>query len=605
MPRPSRKGSATQQTAVASPNERVRNCAIYARLSVEDSGRKGADTIETQIELVTSYVTLQSDLSLVDTYIDNGSSGKDFDRPAWIRLMDDIRAGRIDCIAVKDLSRFSRNYIETCEFLEKIFPFMGVRFLSVNDGYDSNSPSSANESLIIALKALVHDQHIKDISRKVHASIKAKWERGEYRRGYAPFGYQKVKGQKGKLEPDPETAPIVQRIFECRASGMGYHTICRMLDDEGIPTPNEYIRRKTGAFVGDYFKSTIWRPQVLKTLLTNVAYIGNLQQGTQVQKLYANQPCTDIPRDQWLITENAHKPIISRVLFDQVQAIEIARKIANAKSANRPPRPENVFKGFTVCGVCGSKMARHYSSKKTLHQAPWERYYFKCPIGRQHKLSEDGVAREFRSIPEDVLVDIVFPLVSEELGKAANLAAVIEKRTKSQVNPRALLDREITRISNELTAITERISKLYEDYVDKLLNEREYVAMKAKYEGRAEMLRQNIDSLSERAAVVADVSASNNHWLKAARDFQNPEKLTREMLEAIVDKILIFSPSHVEVVWKFGDELRLLESIVSIGNKNINEEDGQNGNSDSINTNAQHDQCNSQGNSQTSYRAVS
>ena len=175
------------------------------------------------------------------------------------------------------------------------------------------------------------------------------------------------------------------------------------------------------------------------------------------------------------------------------------------------------------------------------------------------------MARQFRSIREEVLLDAVFPLVAEELRKAANLATIIEKRTKNQVNPRALLDREITRISNELNTITGRIGKLYEDYVDKLLDEREYVAIKTKYESRAEVLRQNIGNLSERAAVVADVSASNNRWLKAARDFQSPEKLTREMLEAIVDKILIFSPSHVEVVWKFGDDLKLLEVIAEKG----------------------------------------
>ena len=441
---------------------------------------------------------------------------------------------------------------------------MGVRFVSINDGYDSNSTGSHNEGLIIALKALVHDQHIKDISRKIHDSIKAQRERGEYRRGYAPFGYQKIKGQKGKLEPDHATAPIVQRIFECRASGMGYHTICKMLDDEGILTPNEYIRRKTGAFTGDYFKSTIWRPQVLKTLLANIAYIGNLQQGTQVQRLYANEPCVDIPRDQWFITENAHEPIISRELFDKVQAIEIAGKVANAKSANRPIRTENIFKGFTVCGVCGSKMARHYSSKKMLHKDPWERYYFKCPIGRQHKLSEDAVAKEFRSIPEDILINIVFPLVVKELNKVTKIANIIEKRTKHQENPRDLLNKEITRTSNELTTINQRIAKLYEDYVDKLLNEREYVALKAKYEDRAKTLCQHINNLSERLAIVVDVSASNNHWLKAVREFQNPKKLTREMLETLVDKILIFSTSQVEVVWKFGDELRLLESIASL-----------------------------------------
>ena len=134
MSRTSRKGAARQTITI--PAERVWNVAVYARLSREDSGRKGADTIETQIELVTSYVAQLPYLSLYDTYIDNGESGKDFERPAWQRLMDDIRSGRVDCVCVKDLSRFSRNYIETIEFLEKIFPFMGVRFVSVNDGYD-------------------------------------------------------------------------------------------------------------------------------------------------------------------------------------------------------------------------------------------------------------------------------------------------------------------------------------------------------------------------------------------------------------------------------------------------------------------------------------
>jgi DNA invertase Pin-like site-specific DNA recombinase len=604
MPRISKKGG--QAAAVVSaPKERIWNCAVYARLSVEDSGRKGADTIETQIELVASYVNQRSDLSPTGTYIDNGVSGKDFDRPAWLELMEDIRAGRIDCIAVKDLSRFSRNYIETCEFLEKIFPFMGVRFLSVNDGYDSNAEGSHNEGLIIALKALVHDQHIKDISRKIHGSIQARRERGEYTRGYAPFGYQKVKGQKGKLEPDPVTAPIVRKIFVWRASGMSHLAICKELDENGVPTPNEYIRRKNGAFQGEFFKSTIWRAQTLKGILANVAYIGALQQGTQVQRLYAHQPCVDIPRDQWLITENVHEPIIERALFDKIQAIEAATRKAYEASGKRPERPPNVFKGYTICGVCGSKMSRAYSSKKMIHADPWERYYFTCPIGRQHKSSEDAVAREFRSIPEDVLVDAVFPLAAEELRKAANLAAIIEKRTKRQSNPRALLDKEITRISRELETISQRIGKLYEDYVDKLLDEREYVAMKAKYEGRAESLRQNIDSLSERAAVVADVNASNNHWLKAVRDFQNPEKLTREMLEAIVDRVLIFSPDRVKVCWKFGDELKMLEDIVNAGDigNTEEEEDGLYGSSDSDGVQCAH--IKKQDGNQAGHRAVS
>ena len=162
MARTSRKGNAKVQVALA---EKKWSTAIYARLSVEDSGRKGADTIETQIELIHSYVSDRNYLEIYDTYIDNGESGKDFDRPAWNRMMDDIRSGKVNCVAVKDLSRFGRNYIETCEMLEKIFPFMGVRFISINDGYDSGADGSYSDTLIISLKNLVNDRYIMDISR--------------------------------------------------------------------------------------------------------------------------------------------------------------------------------------------------------------------------------------------------------------------------------------------------------------------------------------------------------------------------------------------------------------------------------------------------------
>ena len=541
------------------PKERVWNCAVYARLSLEDSGRKGADTIETQIELVTSYVAVKSYLSLTDTYIDNGASGKDFDRIAWNRLIDDIRAGRVDCVCVKDLSRFSRNYIETCEFLEKIFPFMGVRFVSVNDGYDNHATGSNNEGLIIALKSLVNDQYLRDISRKIHASVKAKHERGVYTRNYAPFGYTIVSDGSGKLEINLETAPIIRNIFKWRASGMSYYAICKALDADGIPTPNEYLRRKHDAFNSNYFKSTIWHPQTLKNILKNAVYIGTLEQGKKVQKLYEHKPCTCVPRELWRVTENSHEPIINRELFETVPKIEAATKATYVNSGQRPERTENIFKGFTVCGLCGAKMSRTYSKKPTIHGEPWECYYFLCPIKRQHM--ENGGSRSMR---EEVLINSVFPLVADKLSKAANLTTIIEKRAKNQTNPCSLLDKEIARISYELKIVNQRTSKLYEDYVDKLLDEREYVGMKSAYENRAGVLRGNIESLSQRAAIVADVSASNNRWMKAARDFQNPEKLTREMLEAIVERVEIFGHERVEVVWKFKDELELLAACVEM-----------------------------------------
>ena len=554
MARTSRKGGV--QKAAATPVERTWNVAIYVRLSREDSGRKGADTIDTQVELVSAYITQRQDLALTGTFIDNGVSGKDFERQGWSRLMDDIRVGKIDCIVVKDLSRFSRNYIETIEFLEKIFPFMGVRFISVNDGYDSEN-SDGHDGLIVALKSLMNDQHLRDISRKICSSVKARRERGEYTGSQAPFGYKKMDSNKGKLEPNPETASIIQQIFEWRAEGMGRLAICKRLDENGIPTPTEYLRRKYDIFNNsDFFKATIWREIVIKGILRNPVYIGTLQQGKHNQRLYEHKPCTNVPPEEWVITENAHEPIISQELWDAVQAVETSAQLAHANSAKRHDRPENILKGYTICGVCGSKMSRNYSRKVHPSGKIWETYYYICPIARQHPAD-----KSFRSIRAQVVYDAVFTLVSQRLRFAENLGAIIEERTKQQGNPRAELDIRISQISRELEKNNQRISKLYEDYVDNLLNEHEYVRMKSQYERRAETYRQRLDDLSRKLSTIADVS--ENHWFKAAKMFQTPAELTREMLEAMVDRIEIFSPEHIDIVWKFGDDFALLETCAN------------------------------------------
>ncbi len=562
MARTSRKGATRQEAAIV-PAERQWHVAAYGRLSLEDSGRKGADTIETQIELVTSYVKQHPQLSLYDTYVDNGASGKDFDRPSWLRLMDDIRAGRVDCVCVKDLSRFSRNYIETCEFLEKIFPFMGIRFISVNDGYDSAAPGDHTEGLILALKSLINDQYLRDISRKICASVEARQERREYTRGFAPFGYQKTAGQKGKLEPDACMAPIVQEIYRLRAEGVSHIKICKWLEDNGVPTPNEYLRRKYGdidMYTGSFFKSTIWRAATLKIILRSPVYIGILEQRKQIQRLYAHQPCVDIPRDRWLVTENAHEPIVSRELWDAVQAVEEATRQTYSKSAGRPPRTENIFKGFVICAACGSKMSRAYSHKDNKHGGYFEQYYFICPIKRQHPAAEPS-----RSIREEAIYKAVFPLVADRLRLASNLAEVIEKRSKRQDNPRAAVDAALAKTAGELEGMSGRLVRLYEDYADKMLTEQEYVRNKARYEKQAEELRRRLDVLSQRAALLSGLSASDNRWLAAARSFQNPEKLTREMLEAIVERIVVTGTDKIEVVWNFRDEFALLEACAPAG----------------------------------------
>jgi len=552
MARTSRKGAAQQ---VSTPAERVWRVAVYVRLSLEDSGRKGADTIGTQIELVTGYVNERPYLTLIDTYIDNGASGADFDRPAWNRLMDDIRAGRVDCVAVKDLSRFGRNYIETCEFLEKIFPFMGVRFLSVNDGYDSDHEGGHSEGLIVALKNLINDKYLRDISRKVSSSVKARRERGEYIGTFAPFGYKKSSVVKGKLVPDEETAPIVRQIFAWRAEGIGQSTICQRLDEMGILTPAGRLREQFNVNGANYYRASIWQPKAIKKMVQSRVYLGHLEQGKTRQAVYEHRPLEVIPPSGWQITENTHDPIVSVELWEAANAVEVARRKEYFEDRPRRELPDNLFKGFLVCGTCGNKLVRLYSKKVNPSGKAYEYYNYNCSLKRQHPMDQ-----QFHMVRLETIYDAVFPLVTQRLAMAANLGAVIEKRAKRQANPRAVLDAEISRVTRELASINTRLAGLYENYADKLLSEQEYVRIKAEYENRAAALRKRTEELSQRAAVVADVSASDNRWLSAARAFQNPTELTREMLEALIEKIVVNSPIDINVIWNHRDEFALLES---------------------------------------------
>lgn len=552
MARTSRKGGARR--VAAAPAERIWNAAVYARLSLEDSGRKGADTIETQIGLVTAYVTQRPYLSLFDTYIDNGQSGKDFDRPAWRRLMDDIRAGRVDCVCVKDLSRFGRNYVETCEFLEKIFPFMGVRFISVNDGYDSNTPGSHNEGLILALKNLMNDRHIKDISRKVSLSRKAQRERGEYTGAFAPFGYKKMEGRKGRLEPDTETATIVRDIFRWRAGGMGQAAICRLLDEAGVLPPAGRLQEKHDVYGGDYYKASVWQPKAIKRMIQSRVYLGHLAQGKTRQALYDNMGLESVPESDWHITENTHEPIIDSELWEAANAVAAARRKEYFESRPCRELPDNLFRGFLVCGACRSKLVRRYNKKTNPSGKTYEYYYYLCPLNHQHPKDS------FQMVRFERIYSVAYQLVSRELQSAAGLGAIIEKRAARHSNPRAAIDAGISRAAHEIETLNGKAVRIYEDYVGKLLTEQEYVRIKTEYSRRIERHRQRMEELSRRATLMAEASASDNRWLAAARAFQNPVELTREMLEALVERIVVSGADNITVEWKFRDEFALLEA---------------------------------------------
>ena len=287
MARVSRKKQNLPTPAVDTPIRRWKT-ALYVRLSVEDNG-KGSDSIENQTTLLEDYIASRSYLEKTALFVDNGYTGTDFLRPEFNRMMEAVKMGIVDCIVVKDLSRLGRNYIETSQFIEKVCPFFDLRFISVNDSFDTATVTSEGH-LSASLSNIVNDFYAKDISHKVTTALQAKMERGDYIGNYAPYGYRKDPENKNHLLIDPETAPIVVQIFQWRAEGVSYMGINKKLNDAGILSPSQ-LKRERGVETNFNKKDRVilWNKHMITEILQNIVYIGHLAQKKGSQCLYGKK----------------------------------------------------------------------------------------------------------------------------------------------------------------------------------------------------------------------------------------------------------------------------------------------------------------------------
>lgn len=306
------------------------NTAVYARLSIEDNGCS-SDSIKNQIEMIKKYIAEKQDLTLHSVFYDNGMTGTNFDRPGFVAMLEEIKKGNINCVAVKDLSRFGRNYIEAGNYLEKIFPFLGVRFISINDSYDSISVTS-NEELTLSLKNICHHIYAKDISRKICTVFDAKKKQGLFLGRFAPYGYKKSDNNRYKLEIEEETAGTVRDIFKMRLEGISAAKIARFLNDQGTASYSKLL------FERGFIKGTKgeplshWSSGSVLGILKNPVYCGCMVERKSDSAYYKGGQKIEIPKSEWNYIENTQEAIIDKVTFEKVQKlIEISGKAADRK----------------------------------------------------------------------------------------------------------------------------------------------------------------------------------------------------------------------------------------------------------------------------------
>lgn len=319
MARKSRKNIVTNNEIQVS---NIIRTVMYLRLSVEDNEINSS--IDNQREIINRYIENKSEFELVGEYIDNGKTGTNFNRVGFLEMIESVEHGNIDCIIVKDLSRFGRNMIDTGHYIERFLPMHNVRFIAINDDFDTINKDM--NSLILPLKNIINETYARDVSYKVRKEVNAAMKRGECINSKAPFGYHRIRENNiNHYVVNNETAIIVKKIFKLALEGFGNSDIKRKLEAERIPTPTAF-RRKQGIVKNDNLVSKSWSCVYIKRILTNEVYIGNLVQGTRSQ---VSGKDIKLPKEQWIIKENNHEPIIDKNTFYEVQ------KIINARTKNK------------------------------------------------------------------------------------------------------------------------------------------------------------------------------------------------------------------------------------------------------------------------------
>lgn len=528
----------------------IRNTGIYARLSVEDNG-KNSDSIESQIAILEAYVRSNPSLRKTEVYIDNGYTGTNFLRPAFSRMMKDVQAGKIRCVVVKDLSRLGRAYIETSEFIEKICPFFDLRFISVNDGFDSEY-AQAQGNLSVSLSNIINDYYAKDISRKAATALRAKMERGDFIANYAPYGYMKDPQNKNRLLIDPVAAMIVRQIFEWRAEGMSYMGINKRLNQAGVPSPGQH-RLECGIETHNNKKSKtiLWNKHVVTDILYNIAYVGHLAQGKGNQKLYAGIPPHRTREDEWIVSKDTHEAIVDVELFERVQ--QINREVAdNAKSNvgkyDHLPKEKNIFGKRFTCACCGAvmKLQRSFSTKRDKVY-----YTYKCPTYAEHgKLGCFDV--KMRKVDLD---EAVLSLIQMQMRHFLDVDAQIkrlEKERKQSESP----DRhsEIMKLKTQLEKKQRLFSGLYADLKDGLLTVDDYKLHKASIAEEIERLKAEILLISGQKE--DEQKDERMAWRTRIEHFLNENTLTEELVQAMIASVRINEKGELDIEMSFADELQ-------------------------------------------------
>lgn len=509
------------------------NVSLYERLSREDGDKLESDSIINQQALLEDYCRQHSELHIVDHYSDDGYTGTNFDRPAFKRLLHDIESGDINCVIVKDLSRFGRDYIDMGYYLERYFPSHNVRFIAINDRIDSER---GPYDMMLPLKNVFNTQYAKDISEKVRSAFSVKQHRGEFVGAFASYGYLKDPENHNHLIIDPVAAAIVHRIFEMAASGIGQNRIAIILNDEKIPCPSEYKR-----LMGDRYTNSkkldsthYWTYSTIHRILSNEMYLGNMVQSRYIRPTMHSKAKKADP-SKWIIAKGTHDAIVTHELWDLVQA-----QIKKNSRALNFEQNVGLFAGVIKCADCGRAMVKTRRGSST---------YYTC--GSYRRYGSSICSRH--SINQKILEQIILKDLNEVIHTVKDLQK-IAKDNKKHLNSTRDKTNELNRLNAALARIHRLKQSSYEDFKDKLLSRDEFLRYKSDYDHQEQTLLHQI----EQAKTDTKENFLQQPWVDTLVQHGELSELDRITIVQTIKEIHVFEEKKISITYLFSDKLQAL-----------------------------------------------
>jgi len=536
---------------VSSPAYRT---AGYIRLSLEDSGKSGSDTLESQKNYVSDYISHQPDMEMTGLFCDNGYTGAYFERPQFERMLEAVRRGEINCIVCKDLSRFGRNYKETGNYLERIFPFLGVRFIAINDNFDTLTAERNEFGFIVPLKNLMNETYSRDISRKVSSTLEAKEKRGEFIGVYPTYGYSKSEADKHKLVVNPDTAPVVQQIFRWRCEGMGYGIIAKKLTDAGIPSPGAYLWQ-TGLSNREDYRKSLWSIWNIKDILQKEEYRGHLVQGKRTNESYKKvRKGNFAPESEWRVYRNAHEPIIDEETFSICQSMAQESKKQYQAMCGKSPveRTQNLFCHRIFCADCGKALSRRLVYNNWGNE---KLYYY-------NYLCTTSVKKTGACTPKNLMEKDLLAVVTDSVLCYIKAITELESRIRKiwidrQAAKSQQTDIQLAAVQHEIDRLQSLHDGLYQNLVDGIITRQEYLAMKEQYRDLLHKANVRLEELNTEQKETMRY-APDNPVFSLKRELQTGEALSADLVNTLILRIDVGDNNRIHITFNCQDEFEAL-----------------------------------------------